>query len=309
MRVLPAALAAGGVAALAACGSAPPTPSTSAKPAAKVGARTVTLDRFNIRLHSTLTAIQQAGGPASPDPAMVTGVRASVLRSLILDEVIEQEAEYHGLTATNSQVQKEIDTDAQQAGGMGALQSQLAGAGGSLAQLEDEIRSQLNEQRLEDYFARQRAGQVERQLKAGADFATVAGAMSDDTGSNSKGGDLGALSKDQLRSGDPHFSAAVVSLPVGTYTTVPIHDSGGYDVIQVYARTATAWSVRHILVAAPAPYTVKDRPGWFTESLFTAVQHYCQADEIHVYISDAGANPCSGAPSSPASPSATAPPG
>jgi parvulin-like peptidyl-prolyl isomerase len=262
---------------------------------AKVGATVITETAFNVRLHSTLVSIQQGGGP-SADPAMQTSVRASVLRSLILDAIIAQEAASQGLAATDAQVQQEVDTDAQQAGGMSQLQTELASAGGSVAQLQDEIRSQLNEQRLENLFAEQRAAEVEQTLSGGADFAATAKDYSDDTGTASKGGDLGALTAADLQSDDPAFANAVKTLQVGGYTHGPVHDSGGYDIIQLYAKTATTWSVRHILVAAPMPYTVQDRPEWFGESLFATVAQECQAGQIHVYIADTGADPCSGAP-------------
>src|SRR5207302_530822 len=121
--------------------------------------------------------------------AMTTTVRASVLRSLILDTIIAQEAAAQGLAATDAQVQSEVDTEAAQAGGMSQLQSELAGAGGSIAQLRDEIRSQMNEQRLEDHFARGRAATVEQALAGGEAFAQAAMQYSDDTGTNGKGCD------------------------------------------------------------------------------------------------------------------------
>ena len=124
---------------------------------------------------------------------MAATVRASVLRSLILDTVIAQEAAAQGLAATDTQVQSEVATEAAQAGGMSQLQSELAGAGGSIAQLRDEIRSQMNEQGLEDHFAQGRAATVEQVLGGGAAFAQTAKQYSDDAGTNSKGGDLGSV--------------------------------------------------------------------------------------------------------------------
>ena len=47
------------------------------------------------------------------------------------------------------------------------------------------------------------------------------------------------------------------------------------------------------------PYTVTARPSWFTESLFATVAELCGRGQIQVHISDAGANPCSGAPTLP----------
>lgn len=263
---------------------------------------------FDIRMQSTSVAIQQAGGP-SHNPSMDANLRATVLRSLILDAVIAQEAAVQGVAVTAAQVQKEINSDAQQIGGMNQLQTQLASAGGSMAQLQDEIRSRLNEQRLEDRFAQQRAAQVEQELHGGADFAQTAQTYSDDSGTASKGGDLGALTAQDLSSDDAAFAAAVRSLAVNAYTTSPVHDAGGYDIVQLYGRTATTWSVRHILISAPADYTVQNRPEWFAASLFETVAQDCQAGKVHVFLKNAGGDPCSSSPSPSPGPTPSATPG
>ena len=285
-----------------ACGSPSQTSTTpDTSPAARVGSDVITRAVFDARLQSALTTVRQAGAPPS-NAAMQAQLRASVLRSLILDSVIAQEATARGVAATEAEINTEITQAAQQAGSTPALQTALAQAGGSLTQLRDEIRSHLNEQRLEDLFAQERAGEVETQLASGTSFASLVASMSDDTGTNSKGGDLGALTSSDLSGGDPTFAAAVRGLTVGAYTTQPVHDSGGYDIVLLYAKTATTWSVRHILVAAPTPYTVKDRPQWFSTSLFATVAQLCGAGKVQVYITDAGANPCSGAPTLPPTP-------
>ena len=292
---------------VAACGGTPAA-EHAASPVAKVGAQLITQAAFAIRLQSTLVAIGQAGGPSN-NTAMTTTVRASVLRSLILDTIIAQEAAAQGLAATDAQVQSEVDTEAAQAGGMSQLQNELAGAGGSIAQLRDEIRSQMNEQRLEDHFARGRAATVEQALAGGEAFAQAAMQYSDDTGTNGKGGDLGAITTTELKADDPKFAAAVTALAVGGYTKTAVRDAGGYDVIQVYAKTATSRSVRHILIAAPLPYTVRNRPAWFSEALFATVAQDCQRGAIHVYVKDAGADPCSGAPNLSPAPASASPAG
>lgn len=273
-----------------------------------MGSTVITKAALDVRLQSTLAAIHQGGGP-SHNATMEANLRATVLRSLILDAVIAQEAVAQGVGVSDAQVQKEINTDAQQAGGVSQLQTQLASAGGSMAQLRDEIRSRVNEQRLEERFAQQRATLVEQTLQGGADFAQTAQQYSDDTGTSSKGGDLGALSAQDLATDDAAFAAAVRGLAVNAYTTSPVHDSGGYDILQLYAHDATSWSVRHILIAAPAAYTVQDRPAWFAESLFATVAQDCQAGKIHVYLQNAGGDPCSGAPSLSPAPLPSAPAG
>ncbi len=148
---------------------------------ARVGPDAITLAQFNVRYQSACISIAQGGGSCGPG-AQATYVRASVLRSLIVDTVILQEATKLGLEATSTEVAGEVATDAQQAGSMSALQTELAGAGGSIAQLDDEIRSNLNEQRVEDVFAQQRAAFVESVLAKGANFSATAKTYSDDLG-------------------------------------------------------------------------------------------------------------------------------
>jgi hypothetical protein len=289
--------------AVAACGSSPPPPSKPSPIIARVGDQTITLSQFNVRYQTTIVSIEQGGGPQT-DPAQTTALRADILRSLIIDAVIREEAIKFKLEATPAEIQAQVATDAQQAGGMAALKTELAGAGGSIAQLEDEISSDVNEQRVENLFAEQRAIQVETLLGKGANFETTAKTWSDDTGTNAKGGDLGVLTSANLAAYDPAFSAAVKALAVGQYTKTPVHDAGGYDIVLLYAKSAKGWSVRHILIAAPTPYSVMDRPEWFGEVVFAAINELCVANQITVNIANAGGNPCV-APTPSPSPAAT----
>lgn len=296
--------------ALAACSSTNTPVSKPSPVIARVGPDAITLAQFDVRYQSACISIAQGGGSCAAG-AQATSVRSSVLRSLIVDTVILQEATKLGLEATSTEVSGEVATDAQQAGGMSALKTELAGAGGSIAQLEDEIRSNLNEQRVEDVFAQQRAAFVESLLAKGASFSATAKSYSDDSGSTgtaAKGGALGVLTTAVLKTYDPAFAAAVELTPVGGYTKTPVHDAGGYDIVMVSSKTAAGWGVRHILIYAGNPYSVTDRPQWFVEALFTQVDTLCKAKAIEVTLSDAGGNPCtSPAPTpSPASPSPTA---
>lgn len=287
---------------VAACGS---SPAPSSSPVAKVGDVTISQQLFDIRVKSATTAIEQAGGgsPSSSDP-MLKQIRASVMRSLIIDTVIAEEAAVHHFAATDADIDTEIATDEKAAGGADALQKQLGEAGGSMDQLRDEIRSHLNEARLEDYFAKQRADDVEQALAQGTDFATLVPQYSDDVATKDKGGSLGDLTDTMLTADDSTFSAAVRALQPHQYTTTPVHDHGGYDIVMVDGIEGTTYTVRHILVIAPNPYTVKDRPTWFTQSVAAALEGYCQRNAIQVYI-DAGVQPCVTATPSPSlSPSA-----
>jgi 3D (Asp-Asp-Asp) domain-containing protein len=297
---------------VAACGSNQPAPIAASPVIARVASDTITLAQFNVRYQSACTSIKQGGGDCSGGAA-VTQVRAAILRSLITDTVIREEATRLGLAATPKEVAAEVATDAHQAGGTSALETELAGAGGSIAQLEDEISSNINEQRVEDVLAQQRAAQIEQLLAKGASFIATAKTYSDDsgtTGTAAKGGDLGVLTATELKKYDPAFAAAVTSLAVGAYTRTPVHDAGGYDIVMVYSKTANGWGVRHILIYAGNPYNVTDRPGWFTEELFNQVDQLCAANQIEVSLTNAGGNPCKLATPgpSPANPTPTAKP-
>jgi parvulin-like peptidyl-prolyl isomerase len=288
----------------AACGSgAPAAPSAAPQVIARVGATAIDTEAFAVRLQSALTAVSQAGGPSN-NPAMTAQVRASVLRSLLIDTVIAQEAAAAGVSATDAEVQAQVDADTQSAGGQSQLATQLASLGGSLTQLRDEIRSSLNEQKLEDVFAKQRAVEIEQKLAAGTAFAALATQYSDDTATSTKGGALGPVPRSQVQGDDPTYTAAVLALKPGQHTDPAVHDAQGYDIVELEATTPTALTLSHIIVDAPQPYTVKERPGWFAEAIFESLARDCSAGQIHIYISNVGDDPCAAA-SAGASPSAT----
>ena len=292
---------------LAGCSSSPaPTPSADAEVIAKVAGTAITLEQFNLRLQSALAQASSAGAPTDV-AAMTSQFRASVLRSLLIDTVIAEQAAAAGVAATNQQVQQQYNQDATDAGGASTLESQLASLGGSPAQLEDEIRASINESQLEDLLAHQRAQEVEQQIAAGATIASLAPQFSDDSNTASQGGELGAITRTTISTGDSAFSSAVFALTVGQYTTTPIRDSQGYDIVQLEAETATTLTMRHIIIAAPQPYTVKDRPQWFSEAIFEQLATDCTQNAIAIYITNVGDNPCAAASGTPSASAAASP--
>ena len=258
---------------------------------ARVASDTITLAQFNARYESALTSIEQ-GGASAGDPAQTTELRATRAA-----EPDRRHRHPPGGDEARPRGDPRSDTGRgrhRRAAGRGknALETELAGAGGSIAQLEDEISSDLNEQRLEDHFAQARVAMVEQTLASGANFIATAKQFSDDSGTSASGGDLGVLTAAQLKTYDPNFAAAVEALKVGAYTTTPVHDAGGYDILMLYSKTSKGWGVRHILIYAGNPYNVMDRPDWFTEALFSAIDQLCVANEISVTLTNAGGNPC-----------------
>jgi parvulin-like peptidyl-prolyl isomerase len=86
---------------------------------------------------------------------------------------------------------------------------------------------------LTDEQALAKAQDVEKKIAAGEDFATLAKANSDDTGSAAKGGDLGEFKKGMMV---PPFEKAAFAAKVGEVTD-PVKSPFGYHIIKVEAHT------------------------------------------------------------------------
>ncbi|MGH8090542.1 MAG: SurA N-terminal domain-containing protein [Rudaea sp.] len=83
-----------------------------------------------------------------------------------------------------------------------------------------------------------KAESIEKELKAGKDFATLAKADSDDMGSKAQGGDLGWLEKGVT---DPAFETALFSMKKGDVSD-PVKSEDGYHII--WLRDVHAQAVR-----------------------------------------------------------------
>lgn len=86
--------------------------------------------------------------------------------------------------------------------------------------------------------------EIQARLKAGADFASLAGTYSDDPGSKSLGGDLGFVQKGELV---PSFETAAYALKPGQISG-PVETRFGYHLIQLIAKEGNSIHVRHILM-------------------------------------------------------------
>jgi len=91
-----------------------------------------------------------------------------------------------------------------------------------------------NEKDLTEPEALAKAQEIRAKIVAGADFATLAKAESDDTGSATKGGELGRFRHGQMVK---PFDEAAFSLPVGQVSE-PVRTDFGYHVIKITSRTS-----------------------------------------------------------------------
>lgn len=90
----------------------------------------------------------------------------------------------------------------------------------------------------------QRARELKAEIAAGADFAEVAAANSDDPANKNDGGDLGTFTRGQMV---PAFDSAAFSLPVGQVSD-PVVTQFGVHLVRVDERTGDQVKARHILL-------------------------------------------------------------
>ena len=91
-----------------------------------------------------------------------------------------------------------------------------------------------NEKDLTEEEALAKAQDVEKQLAGGGDFAAIAKANSDDTGTATNGGALPPFTRGQMV---PEFEQAVFSQQVGKISD-PVKTKYGYHIIKVEERTS-----------------------------------------------------------------------
>ena len=91
----------------------------------------------------------------------------------------------------------------------------------------------LNQKDLTEAEALAKAKELRAKIMAGAKFADVAQAESDDTGSGANGGDLGEFSKGQMV---PEFDNAAFAQPLGVVGE-PVKTAFGYHIILIESRT------------------------------------------------------------------------
>lgn len=146
--------------------------------------------------------------------------------------------------------------------------------------------SQGSPSKLTPAEALSKAQKLDAQLKAGADFAALAKANSDDPGSKDKGGELGEVSPGETV---PEFESAVNALPIGKISD-PIHTRFGYHIVEVEARTAMPF-------AEAQPQIERQLA---TQAVEKAIDTITAA--AHVNISDSYFGPAPKAPSTPGGP-------
>lgn len=192
---------------------------------ARVNQTEITYGTFEARLED----LQQERGPIPPDK------RGELLRALVREEVLAQEAAA-GHLEQDAAVKVRMEAAKRQVLVQELLRRQIA----KLGKVTDEdVRKMYEENK--PLFAAESVGAshimvkteaeaeaIRQELVAGKDFAELAKAKSQDTGSAEKGGDLGMLSHGQTVS---EFETAAFALKEGELSPV-VKTQYGYHIIK-----------------------------------------------------------------------------
>lgn len=196
----------------------------------------------------------------------------TVVDTLINNKIIEQEAKKEGITVSEKEIDKELNSFMESYGGEDTFNAALEQSGISLDYFkqdienflkiekllkpsikitEDEMKEFFNENK--DSFAQKeqveashilvedeaKAKEVEKKLADGEDFAKLAKEYSTDTSNAEKGGELGYFGKGEMV---PEFEKVAFATKVGEISD-PVKTDYGYHIIKVTDKKAAKEAV------------------------------------------------------------------
>lgn len=199
-------------------------------------------------------------GVDTSDEMLRLNLRNSILESLVIQELLVQEAANRGITVSDEEVSQQVQAikDAYYAGDDAAYEAALAESGYTAASYAEAVKEQLLMEQLQDALVNQpevvdvakashilvateeEALAVIAKLENGEDFAALAQEVSTDMGSAVEGGSLGyfALNGDTTSKMVEEFSAAVREQEIGTFSASPVQSQFGYHIILVEDRAS-----------------------------------------------------------------------
>jgi len=231
-----------------------PTPTPEPPLAARVDGQPIYLADYERELGRYEASLLSRGiDPSSPDgQANLAQARAWILNVMIEQVLTEQAAAAEGIFVSDAEVDAYMQVMIDENGGEEAFRAKLAEWGEIYEDAWREVRAQLIgmaiTQRIiegvptaaEHVHARhilvdtsQEAERILAQLQAGADFAALAKAYSQDTSTRESGGDLGFFPRGILVA--PEVEEAAFALQPGQFSGV-VTSVLGYHIVQVVER-------------------------------------------------------------------------
>lgn len=217
----------------------------------------ITQEELDVNFEQFLQMYESYGVDTS-DETLQINLRNSILESLIVQEVLVQEAEKLDLGVTEDDVTAYVQAvkDTYYSGDDAAYEVALKDAGYTVDSYAEAVREQLLLEALQDELVNHpevvdvakarhilvateaEAMDLIAKLDAGADFATLAEEYSTDTASGIDGGNLGyfALNGTTTSKMVKEFSDAVYAQEVGIHSKAPVQSQFGYHIILVEDR-------------------------------------------------------------------------
>ena len=275
------------VGALSAC-TAPGVSLPFSEPAAAVvDGHTISMKAYQARLEVSRHRDPFAGIPeAIPSPAPAQRLQTFTIEQLVHEEIVRQEAEKRGIGVDDRAVDSRVKTLKTQAGAT-SFDAALTRNGFTNDSFRSYQRALLTEVALLHAMAKDRADTAARELTGGQAFAAVAARWSDDSGTYTRGGDVGWLRPAEIP--EAPLAAAVQSLTAGSVTGI-IATNRGYVIASVLERRTDQVHLAVILVLAPAVdlYSPQGTPSWFTKFIDDRETALRRAGRIELKVGNAG---------------------
>lgn len=205
--------------------------------------------------YNQMLQMYQFYGQDITDDAVKVSVRNDMLNSLIMQELLLQEAEDRGLSASDEEVEEVIASLAEQYGGEEELAAAVEQAGMTMDYFKQVRKEQMILEKLQEDMVNnpepadviqakhilvdteEDANAIIAELDNGADFDTLAQEKSLDAGSAANGGELGYFS---VGNGSTipqmmvdEFTEGAQALEIGEYSKTPVVSDYGYHIILV----------------------------------------------------------------------------
>lgn len=243
----------------------------------------------NIKFYESSNKIDFSG---TDGEKMKKIVEKEVLDSMINSEITKKLAGQYGISASDAEIQADLDKVISQVGDRAALEKNLSDAfGWTIEDFKNNVvKKQILEQRLSEYIssnsslnkdALDKITNILKKAKSGQDFAELAKEYSD-CPSSEQGGSLGNFAQlsDDKEGKYPHmvaeFEEAAFALEPGQISDI-VKTQFGYHIIKLEEKTADAGGIelanaRHILVKTT------DYAAWFSEQK--------KSIDVKIYLKD-----------------------
>ncbi len=207
---------------------------------------------------------------AELDKVLQSQYGQSVLDTLIINKIVEQEAEKLDIKLTDEEIEEEYKVYTESYGGEDALKKALESLNMTTEDIKNDIRIylltvkvmedyvDLTEEDVKAYFEENKesfatpeqveashilvedeatANEVIEKLNAGEDFAELAKEYSTDESNAAEGGALGFFGRGQMVE---EFENAAFAMKVGEVSKTPVKTEHGYHIIKVTDKTEAA---------------------------------------------------------------------